>query len=101
MVVGMRVVLGVCLAVSAVACAGSAPPPPPRDQHIVRPVWEDPVQQSRSSETTRLVQKPGLVYGDPKQKRDKKASSANKFPDAADGPFYGAGPGETNGTYAP
>jgi hypothetical protein len=94
MVVSRARVLGsCCVAVwSAVACA--SPPPQPRSADLIVPEWisdSEPPAPAKSKETTRLVQKPGLIYGDPAKERvpaERKAKSPF-LPNSANSRFYG------------
>jgi hypothetical protein len=95
MVVSRARVLSACwVAVwSAVACA--SPPPQPRSADLIMPEWvsgNDPAA-TKSKKTKRLVQKPGVLYGDPakaaKEDRDEKADKSTFLPWSANSKFFG------------
>jgi hypothetical protein len=83
-----------------VACA--SPPPEPRSADLIMPAWvsgNEPTA-SKSKQTKRLEQKPGLLYGDPGKGRAPSRQRAAKspfLPKASNSPFFGgcgAKPGE-------
>jgi hypothetical protein len=69
MVVSWARVLGACcVALGATAGCASSAPPPPHSADLIMPEWiTQPPTQSKSKTATRLVQKPGVLYGDSTQ----------------------------------
>jgi hypothetical protein len=108
MVVSRARVLGACgVAVwSVVACA--SPPPQPRSADLIMPEWvsgNEPAN-TKSKTTKRLVQKPGVLYGDPvrpleptedekeaakaaREERERKADRSTLLPSSANSRFFG------------
>ena len=83
------------------ACA--SPPPQPRSADLIMPDWvsgNEPPRPAKPKESTRFVQKEGLIYGDPTKERAparRKAAKSPFLPKASNSPFFGgcgAKPGE-------
>jgi hypothetical protein len=94
MVVSRARVLGSCCVAVWLAVACASPPPQPRSADLVMPEWvsgNEPPASAKSKETTRFVQKPGLIYGDPAKGRGpaERKKKSPFLPDSANSRFYG------------
>jgi len=95
-----------CMVVWSLACA--SPPPEPRSADLIMPEWVsgNGPAAAKSKTTKRLLQKPGVLYGDPvrpleltedekaaaqaaKEEREKKADKSTLLPRSSNSRFFG------------
>lgn len=90
---GVQGACGVALWTALMALGCASQPPQPRSADLIMPEWvsgNEPPPPSKSKETTRLVQKPGLIYGDPAQQRAPARRAKSPFlPKSANSQFFG------------
>ena len=89
----VRVTSVCCVAVWTLVMGCASPPPQPRSADLIMPDWvsgNEPPSAAKSKETTRLVQKEGLIYGDPGKQRAAKRDPKSPFlPNSANSRFFG------------